>query len=227
MTKNLATNLPPIDLIDIKTYRSILCLHGDLPDRDFFTQCALPVFAADGAANQLAQIGISPQAIIGDLDSASPLLQSQYPSVYLPNQDIGDFEKSLTFLDQQGLLPCIVTGINGGYLDHILNNVDILISSNCLLYAPPLIGLTLKENDIKNFSLKIGTKISLLAMPHAQLTTSGLKWELKDATLSFPGHHSCFNRTIKSTITLQMHKGILLVLIYQQDVIDAGLLSSC
>jgi thiamine pyrophosphokinase len=55
------------------------------------------------------------------------------------------------------------------------------------------------------------------------VSSTGLKWELHKQALSFPESNSCFNRTINETVTLQSHSGILLVLLYLQPMLDAGL----
>ena len=55
--------------IDLKQYKSVLCLNGDLPKASFFREMDLPIIAADGAANYLIKNDILPEVIIGDLDS--------------------------------------------------------------------------------------------------------------------------------------------------------------
>ncbi len=53
------------NLLDVSCYRSILCLDGALPDAAFF-KLNLPIIAADGAANQLMQMGYRARMVIGD-----------------------------------------------------------------------------------------------------------------------------------------------------------------
>lgn len=203
-------------------YRSILCLNGDLPERSFFLNANLPIIAADGAANSLHQLGISPQIIIGDLDSVTASIREKNNVLYCPDQHSSDFQKSLQYLKENELLPAIVVGINGGYLDHILNNINIFLETDSVLYAPPMMGYVLKENAYKVFSLPLNTKISLMGIPSASITSNGLKWELNEFTLSFPGNNSCFNRTLKSSIQIQVHQGSALILIYKEPAEDAG-----
>src|SRR3990167_7172544 len=123
--------------IDFSSYRSLLCLNGDLPDKPFFKQCSLPIIAADGAANTLLQKGIEPTLIIGDLDSVSRETKSQYPHIKIEDQNRSDFQKALSYLKEHHLLPTIVLGVNGGYLDHILFNIHVLTQEECLFYDPP------------------------------------------------------------------------------------------
>lgn len=207
---------------DFKDYQSILCLNGLLPDSSFFVSLNLPVIAADGAANSLLESGIVPELIIGDLDSFKPSIGMKHRTLHLQDQNSNDFQKSLTYLKDKGLLPAIVVGINGGHLDHILNNINIFIETDCILYAPPIIGYVLKEQRKHQFLLPNNSKISLMGIPFASLSSKGLKWELDKSNLSFPGNTSCFNRTKESRIELDIHIGTVLVLIYDEAAIDAG-----
>ncbi|MDR3503442.1 MAG: thiamine diphosphokinase [Legionella sp.] len=208
--------------LNLTGYRSILCLNGELPTSSFFIEMNLPIIATDGAANSLHALGIHPKLIIGDLDSVHPELLESCAHLHLPNQNSNDYQKALAYLKEKDLLPAIVVGVNGGYLDHILNNINIFLETNCLLYSPPITGLVLNENSQLNCVLPLQTKISLLGIPQATLSSIGLQWELNATNLSFPGTNSCFNRTQASEIHLEVHQGSVLVLIYEQQIDDAG-----
>lgn len=215
-----------LDVINLKGYRSILCLNGDLPNPDFFITMNLPIIAADGAANRLFELGVHPQLIIGDLDSISTPILESYPFLHLPDQASSDYQKAMHYLSDNNLLPAIIVGVNGGFLDHILNNINIFITTDCLLYSPPVRGFVLREKSQQNFLLPIQTKISLLGMPTAILSSQGLQWELHGSHLSFPGKTSCFNRTRLPEVILETHQGTALVLIYEQTITDAGVLGA-
>jgi thiamine pyrophosphokinase len=207
---------------DFKDYQSILCLNGLLPDSSFFLSLNLPVIAADGAANSLLELGIVPELIIGDLDSFNPSIAMNHKTLHLEDQNSTDFQKSLSYLKTKKLLPAIVVGINGGHLDHILNNINIFLETDCILYAPPIIGYVLKEKTQRQFLLPINSKISLMGIPSASLSSKGLRWELNKSNIAFPGNTSCFNRTKESKITLEIYTGTVLVLVYDKAEIDAG-----
>lgn len=209
--------------LNLASYRSILCLNGELPASSFFIEMQRPIIATDGAANSLHELGIHPEVIIGDLDSVLPELLESHSHIQLPEQNSNDYQKALVYLKEKDLFPAIVVGVNGGYLDHILNNINIFLETNCLLYSPPITGLVLKENMQLNCILPIQTKISLMGIPQATLSSKGLQWELNATHLSFPGTSSCFNRTQAAEIHLEVHQGNVLVLIYEQQINDAGI----
>lgn len=211
------------DVINLTGYQSILCLNGDLPESSFFNRMNLPVIAADGAANNLLERGVCPQLIMGDLDSVQPMILEKHPFLHSPDQNQSDYQKAIGYLKANDLLPAIIVGINGGHLDHILNNMNIFMETNCLLYAPPIRGFVLHEQCRMNCLLPTQTKISLMGIPKATLSSKGLQWELNNTPLSFPGKTSCFNRTQLPEIVLEAHQGSVLVLIYEHMIEDAGL----
>lgn len=207
----------------LKHIKSTLCLNGDLPKKDFFEQNKI-IIATDGAADQLLKMNITPAVIIGDLDSVA---HSAYPNseiLHIPDQDLSDFQKAMLYLKQKQLLPTIVCGVGGGFIDHILHNISVISENDCVFYAPPLIGHILSAPDTIQLQPAHNSKISLIAMGNARVNSFGLKWELTDARLEFPGSNSCFNRTVTKNVTIEMIEGKLLVLLYCEHIDDMGAL---
>lgn len=201
------------DYIKNEAYRSILVLDGALPEKSFF-EGNLPIIAADGAMNSLCQMGIMPVAVVGDLDSVHVDYLHNTAVFYKPDQNSCDFEKALIYLTGENLLPAIIVGVNGGYIDHILNNINIFLQKGSIFYAPPIVGHIVNSGENRVFTLPIHTKISLLAFPEALVSTQGLTWELEHYKMSFPGKNSSFNQTYADSIIIQVHKGSILVMIY-------------
>lgn len=200
--------------INANHFKSILCLDGDLPDASFFAHYSLPVIAADGAANSLMRLGIVPNIVIGDLDSIETAYLDTLAVLHKPDQNSCDYQKSLVYLKEQQLLPAIVCGINGGQLDHILNNINIFLQTDSILYAPPCIGYVLQAEESQSHTLPLGSKISLIGIPEACVSSQGLEWELDHYVMNFPGANSCFNRTNKSRVEWCVHTGKVLVFIH-------------
>lgn len=196
-------------------YKSILCLNGNLPNKKFFNK-NLPIVAADGAANKLHEIGIMPDIVIGDLDSIRT--SENFKILHAPSQDESDFQKSLNYVKQNQLLPTIILGADGGFIDHILFNIDVIMQNECIFYSPPIIGVPL--NKTAEFKLKINSKISIFAMPKAKISTSGLKWELDNDTLEFPGFSSLSNINIKENFKIEVKDGKVLLLSYVENMED-------
>jgi thiamine pyrophosphokinase len=203
-------------------HKSILCLNGDLSNLPFLKKTKLPIFAADGAGNTLLRAGIKPSLIIGDLDSMhlSSAQKENIECKHEPCQNSSDFQKALKHLKETNLLPTLILGMNGGHIDHILNNINIFLESDNIFYAPPILGYVLKGSH--PFSFPQNTKVSLLGIPSALVSTTGFKWELKKDLLTFPGNTSCFNRTLSQNSSIHVHEGSLLALFYLEQTQDAG-----
>jgi thiamine pyrophosphokinase len=205
------------------TYRSLLCLNGTLPDRDFFSLFNLPVIAADGAYDLLQEKNITADIIIGDCDSVRGPIGEKTKKIVIGDQSFSDFQKALKFLGETDLLPSVVLGINGGCIDHILNNISIMAHTDSVAYMPPTLGLSIGNSMA--LSLPRGTKLSLFAMPAARISTQGLCWELENQMLYFHAYNSCFNRTLNERVVFELHEGKIFLVIYLKDVIDEGKMS--
>lgn len=202
-------------------YKSILCLNGDLPDYSFFTPDKI-IIAADGAVDKLLKIGVKPSVVIGDLDSLERSDYQDIEIIYRPDQNNSDFQKAIEYLKEQKLLPSIICGVGGGFIDHILQNINVVLENDCIFYSPPVIGYVLNSSSISNYNFERNTKISLFGMPKAKIKTSGLKWKLNNDVLEFPGFNSCFNRTIQRNISIEIVEGKLLMLVYLEQSKDMG-----
>jgi thiamine pyrophosphokinase len=202
-------------------YKSVVCLNGQLPKKEFFGATTLPIIAVDGATKLLYEIGIEPQMIIGDLDSSDPSHFPHTQRVFMPDQNSSDFEKAMSYLAGINLIPAIVTGMSGGYLDHVLYNMVVFSKTDSIFYTDSQIGMVITGEV--NYELPLGTKVSILGFPRAALSSNGLKWELENYQSELWGQNSCFNRTVKDQVTINVSSGGALVIIYTTEVSDAGL----
>jgi thiamine pyrophosphokinase len=169
-------------------------------------------------------MGIAPSLIIGDLDSTPYRLQQQYPCVQIADQSSSDFQKALIYLREHELLPAIILGVNGGYLDHILCNLAIFAQEgDCLLYdSPHMMGVALDVGEYRYEHWPVNSKFSLIGAPEATVSSQGLKWELRHERLSMWDIRSFFHRTSAEEVVFKVHEGRLVVLLYLEAISDAG-----
>lgn len=210
------------DIFDFSKFKSILCLNGKLPSYESLINLNLPIIAADGAINKLFKMGITANIVIGDLDSVSSDILHKVPYLKEFDQNYSDFQKAYRYITSNNLNPSVICGISGGFLDHILNNINIFIKlKDNVFMDDEIIGFCLR----KKYSLKTqpGTKISIFGIPHCKISTNGLKWELGNELLEFPGKNSSLNRAQKSEITIDITEGCALIIIYKNTIDDAGL----
>jgi thiamine pyrophosphokinase len=175
--------------------RAILFANGDFPANDsLMIEEDDFLVAVDGGLRHLLFLGLTPQLLIGDLDSVTPHdLDScmQWGIEILrfpPEKDETDLELAVLDSLQRGFTDIVITCAVGGRLDHTLGNLS-------LLGLPELKGIHTRishgattiylVNERIDLPTSKGALISLLPWGETVqgVTTSGLQYPLKDATL--------------------------------------------
>ena len=89
------------------------------------------LICADGGANHTKKLGLTPDYIIGDLDSVKQQTINFYKSkskiIRLKRQNDTDVEKCLKFAIKKGFKDAVLLGVTGDRLDHTFCNLGIVI----------------------------------------------------------------------------------------------------
>lgn len=200
-------------------FKSVLCLNGNLPDRKTILKFSknTPIIAADGATNYLIKNDIKPNIIIGDLDSIDTTMDlSSSKVIKAEEQNSTDFEKSLCYIKEQNLYPALVLGINGGEIDHILDNTNKFIkySSDIPMVffdGPNKWGIAIQ----KEIAMKTEKSSTISIFPfqdNTHLKSSGLHWELDSDTHTIFENTSTRNKSTGRDLTLNTTKDKVLVI---------------
>ena len=177
------------------------------------------LICADGGANSALKINIVPDAIIGDLDSISPDALKEFNSVskiiQLKRQNDTDVEKCLKYAIRKKFHEALLVGVTGNRLDHTFCNIGIVLKffnqinisliaeSSCLR---PYTGII----ELKTYP---GETISLYGIsPKTRITSSGLKYELKNVSLPFGERESTSNIAKKNLVKLKISSGVVFVM---------------
>jgi thiamine pyrophosphokinase len=191
------------------------------PFRGLLAQADL-VIAADGGGNALYAVGVTPQLVVGDLDSLSDAAHAAFQAAGVdvrrvsPDKDETDLELALLTAVARGAARIDVLGALGGRWDQGLANV-------ALLALPELRGraVRLLDPDQEAFLVhesaviygQVGDTVSLLPLggnAHG-ITTSGLRYPLTDATLYFERSRGVSNVITASPASVSLREGLLLV----------------
>lgn len=180
----------------------------------------LQVISCDGASEFLKKIKITPDYIIGDLDSVTPGTLAYFKKKKVTvkkvvNQDKNDLEKALDLAISKKLKKIIITGFSGKRFDHSLNNLSILKKYNrkaeIRIYENGFEMMLI--NKCAEFAVKPGNIISLIPLPKATgIKTEGLKYKLNNETLEFGKREGALNEAIKNIIKIRIAKGDLLII---------------
>ncbi|WP_299676955.1 thiamine diphosphokinase [uncultured Roseobacter sp.] len=188
---------------------------GALPDGDLAAALALAptCVAVDGGADAVLAAGVSPAAVIGDMDSISEGALARIPADRqhrIAEQDSTDFDKALRSI----AAPLIVAvGFCGLRIDHQLAAMHTLVMRpdvTCLLVgAEDIIFLCPRQLRIP---MAPGTRVSLFPMGAVTGRSEGLTWPIEGLQFAPDGVSGTSNRAT-GDLMLEMDAPAMLCLL--------------
>ncbi|PTX56430.1 thiamine pyrophosphokinase [Litoreibacter ponti] len=168
---------------------------------------------ADGGADVALSQGLTPAAVIGDLDSLSAEGRAAIPAEnlhHIAEQDSTDFEKCLRSVEARAIL---AHGFLGGRLDHQLAALSALArfpEQRCVLIgaedicflAPPTIDLDLPR----------GTRLSLYPLAPVTGRSDGLEYPIEGLEFA-PGSQIGTSNTSIGPVRLRFDAPAMLVIV--------------
>jgi thiamine pyrophosphokinase len=183
------------------------------------------LIAADGGAKYFFDIGLTPQVIIGDMDSIdSDMWKSKSGIEYIrypADKDKSDAELAVEYALEHGYEQVILVAATGGRLDHILGNIALVAGYPgrvaILDGISTLIAVDKSEKCVLHG--RIGAIVSLMPYSTAPLKvrTNGLKYPLQDECL-ISATHGLSNELSQTEACICVSDGILLVYIENHDM---------
>ena len=205
------------------TENIIIFLNGDLPDSKIINKLLNKssfLISADGASNKLEILSITPDLIIGDLDSIKPVTLSNYKEksvdiLHIIDQETTDFEKCLIYCNENNLKDIIVFGATDMRPDHSLNNFSILKRYYHSLNIKLIDNFfeTFFIRDKIEFECQENEIVSILALSIAEgVTTKGLMYPLNNERLEFGVREGTLNRSVSKIVSISFESGDLLLI---------------
>ena len=181
---------------------------------------ALVVAADDGATTALA-FGLTPDLVIGDLDSISSatlsrLRQANVPiQTYPRDKDATDGELAVDYAlrAKPGAL-WLVGFLGGSRLDQALANVLLLtrIAAPAVLLDERNEAVLVRPGGVHAWRPEQREVVSLLPLRHVRgARTVGLRWRLDGASLSVGGTRGISNEPVATEASVAIDAGLLLV----------------
>jgi thiamine pyrophosphokinase len=172
-------------------------------------ESATVLLAADGGANALADVGLAPEVVIGDLDSIRPGVRRWLGAsrmVERPDQDRTDLDKAIEYaLDERGLDGLTVLGALGGRIDHAIGNLGLL-ARRALGERMPFVGpdhrvVALRERT--ELASRPGETWSFWTFdPGVRVTLEGVRWAVVEQPLDVGGRPSISNEAASDAVTV-------------------------
>ena len=207
----------------MKDLNTLIFLNGKLPVKQvvkYFLKPGNFIICADGGANKIKKLGIKPNVILGDLDSIRTDTLNYFRKtgteiIKIEEQETTDFEKSINYCLENKLDNCIIFGATSTRPDHTINNFSIMKryykKINLRIIDDNFEITFLNKSTIFNY--KVNRLISFLGFPEANgITTTGLKYPLKNIALPFGQKESTSNVALGDKIKLQIRNGKIFVI---------------
>lgn len=208
-----------------QTYDCIIMTNGQFPSTSLplsELEKAPVLIVCDGAIRPIHELGLSPVAIIGDLDSIPSDLQVIYAGKIhaVADQETNDLTKAVRLAHHSGYKRLLILGATGLREDHTLGNISLLIEyagmfervellSDYGLFTPLLTSATLESYA--------GQQISLFSFqPGGRITSCGLKWDVTDREFT-NWWQGTLNEAIGTSFTLALSYGAKLI-VYRSSV---------
>ena len=165
------------------------------------------IVAADSGYDTAMSFPIVPDLVVGDFDSTSfreELLEKGYRQVPR-DKDETDTELALQNIDGE----YDILGGGEGRLDHILSILSLFPR-----YGYPRLWFTRSDTMIsikgrKEFSLPLGTELSLFSIFGSTVTTKGLFWDIENRRLD-QAFLSLSNRTKDESIIIESDEPVFM-----------------
>ena len=183
------------------------------------------VIAADSGIPHAAALGLHVDVLVGDLDSADPLIVDAAVAAgtvverHPADKDATDLELALDAALARGASRITVVGGAGGRIDHHFGNVAVLGSPR---YAD--IEIDAHMGDARVVIVRagrpplaiggaIGSLVTLLAMGGDAfgVTTTGLQYPLRNEDLPVGTTRGLSNVVVAADATVELERGTLLV----------------
>ncbi|MCH7723147.1 MAG: thiamine diphosphokinase [Bacteroidetes bacterium] len=177
------------------------------------------IICADGGADSALRLGLTPDFIIGDLDSISKEAIKKFKStskiLQYKRQNDTDVEKCLKFAIKNKFDEALLIGVTGNRLDHTICNLGIVLK----FFSKIKLSLVAENSYLKpytgDFRLKTqkGEIISLYGFDKkTKITSKGLKYSLKNISLPFGEKESTSNISTSGIVQLKIKNGIIFVI---------------
>ncbi|MFC1954815.1 thiamine diphosphokinase [Chloroflexota bacterium] len=178
------------------------------------------VLGADGGAHHASTLGVTLDALIGDMDSFSQSEQQNMGTVHLVSypgeKNETDLELTLLYAGKQGAEHIVLVGMMGGRMDMTIAN--ILLIANVNLHSTRVevwhgeqTGWIIKPpgGDVSGHP---GDTVSLIPLGGRAygITTRGLKYPLVNEELTFASVRGISNLLNRPSAHIKLSEGLLL-----------------
>ena len=203
--------------------KCIILANGQPPSKNVFNFLRRhdyhTLICADGGANSAAKLDLTPDFIIGDLDSINPVVYDYFYDkcrvIQFKRQNDTDVEKCIKFAIKNKFDEVMLLGATGDRLDHSFCNMGIVLK----YFEKIVIKIIHQRSILSAYSGSVTLKtfpkesISIYGIDSkTRITSVGLKYQLMNISLQFGKKESTSNIALRNEVKLVIKGGIVFVI---------------
>lgn len=199
---------------------TILLADGDFPTKNIplsYLEKAARIVCCDGAALALVRHGMTPNVIVGDLDSLPEDFRKRYKEclIHVEEQEDNDLTKAFRYCMEQNWKNIVILGATGKREDHTLGNLSLLADYSLETEKISLVtdhGIFIAIHKSGTFESFPGEQISLFAMdPDTFVSSENLKYPMNKYHLR-RWWQATLNEALSENFSLDFEEGKTLLL---------------
>jgi len=172
------------------------------------------VIGVDSGVKHLNKFAITPDLIIGDLDSIDKklLTKSAKKNIeiikYPKNKDQTDFEIALNYAQKLEFESIDIIGGENGEIDHLLSIFMTISINKCSNKTTWFYGKQKILFNPKSISINLNQIFSLIPLSNIKnLNISGAKWNLQNKNIDFGSTRTLRNESVERLIKISCDEG--------------------
>lgn len=202
---------------EFKSKLVILC-DGSFPKHKVplsYLKNAEQIICCDGAADKLIEYGMTPDYIVGDIDSVSEKTKIDFADrlVYIDDQETNDQTKAVEFAVKNGAKNVVILGATGKREDHTIGNISLLLNYACKLDVISVSNSGIFKPALKSqtFHSFKGQQVSIFSVgTPVAITSANLKFPLSKTVLN-SWWMGTLNECLSHSFSLEFNSGQLIV----------------
>ncbi|GHT73205.1 thiamine pyrophosphokinase [Bacteroidia bacterium] len=202
----------------IQNFKTVILANGAFPTHKIplsFLRNADRIICCDGAIFNLLDFGLTPDYIVGDLDSISETLKKCFAPIlyHNPEQETNDLTKSIRFCTTRGWKEITILGATGKREDHTLGNLSLLTDYAEIATIQLLTdyGVFTPQSSSASYESFAGQQISIFSItPSTLFTFKNLMYPLENQPLT-SWWQGTLNEALSTQFEININKGKIFV----------------
>jgi len=202
----------------ISPYHAVILSNGAFPQHPVplsFLRKASHIICCDGAADTLIESGLTPDFIVGDLDSLSQELRQRFNHClhHDTDQNCNDLTKAVNFCAKRQLNEITIVGATGKREDHSIGNISLLTEYADYVKVQLItdFGVFVPILKSAHFESFPGQQVSIFSLTaDTVFTFHGLKYPLCGQTIT-SWWQGTLNEALGNDFFIEMNHGKALV----------------